>query len=166
MKPVAFETQNPNLFYFLFVGSITMSSKNKNKNLIIIAASLLLLLTFTIVFSALLPTIFQLHSSLFLSTIAICASIAISVIFTTCIKILWKLTSSSDQTETQETQETQAQSSVESGVPYRLFDFALTQINQIRLSNLLGTMTHIKFINQNRENIYNNYKNSQSDRNR
>jgi len=96
-----------------------MSSKNKNKNLIIIAASLLLLLTFTIVFSALLPTIFQLHSSLFLSTIAICASIAISVIFTTCIKILWKLTSSSDQTETQETQETQAQSSVESGVPYR-----------------------------------------------
>ena len=128
LKPVSFETQNPNLFYISFVGSITMSSKNKN--LIIIAASLLLLLTFTIVFSALLPRIFHLHSSLFLSTIAICASIAISVIFTTCIKILWKLTSSSDQTETPETQ---AQSSVESGVPYRLFDFALPQINQIKL---------------------------------
>ena len=132
MKPVAFKTQNPNLFYISFVGSITMSSKNKN--LIIIAASLLLLLTFTIVFSALLPRIFHLHSSLFLSTIAICASIAISVIFTTCIKILWKLTSSSDQTETQETPETletQAQSSAESGVPYRLFDFALPQSNLI-----------------------------------
>ena len=131
LKPVAFKTQNPNLFYISFVGSITMSSKNKN--LIIIAASLLLLLTFTIVFSALLPRIFHLHSSLFLSTIAICASIAISVIFTTCIKILWKLTSSSNQTETQETPGTQAQSSVESGVPYRLFDFALPQINQIKL---------------------------------
>ena len=107
---------------------------SKNKNLIIIAASLLLLLTFTIVFSALLPRIFHLHSALFLSTIAICASIAISVIFTTCIKILWKLTSSSDQTETQETQETQAQSSAESGVPYRLFDFALPKINQIKLN--------------------------------
>ena len=132
MKPVAFKTQNPNLFYISFVGSITMSSKNKN--LIIIAASLLLLLTFTIVFSALLPRIFHLHSALFLSTIAICASIAISVIFTTCIKILWKLTSSSDQTETQETPETletQAQSSAESGVPYRLFDFALPQSNLI-----------------------------------
>ena len=129
MKTIALETQNPNLFFF--VGSITMSSKNKN--LIIIAASLLLLLTFTIVFSALLPRIFHLHSALFLSTIAICASIAISVIFTTCIKILWKLTSASDQTETQETQETQAQSSAESGVPYRLFDFALPQINQIKL---------------------------------
>ena len=57
------------------------------------------------------------------------------MIFTTCIKILWKLTSSSDQTETPETPETQAQSStesgVESGVPYRLFDFALPQIHQI-----------------------------------
>ena len=131
LKPVAFETQNHNLFYFSFAGSITMSSKNKN--LIIIAASLLFLLTFTIVFSALLPRIFHLHSALFLSTIAICASIAISVIFTTCIKILWKLTSSSDQTETQETQETQAQSSAEAGVPYRLFDFALPQINNARL---------------------------------
>ena len=127
-KPVSFEIQKHKLFYFSFVGSITMSSKNKN--LIIIAASLLLLLTFTIVFSALLPRIFHLHSSLFLSTIAICASIAISVIFTTCIKILWKLTSSSDQTETQETQ---AQPSAESGVPYRLFDFALPLINQIKL---------------------------------
>ena len=125
-KPIAFETQNPNPFYFSFVRSITMSSKNKN--LIIIAASLLLLLTFTIVFSALLPRIFHLHSALFLSTIAICASIAISVIFTTCIKILWKLSSSSDQTETPETQ---AQSSAESGVPYRLLYFALPQINQL-----------------------------------
>ena len=129
LKPVVFETQNPKLFYFSFVGSITMSSKNKN--LIIIAASLLLLLTFTIVFSALLPRIFHLHSALFLSTIAICASIAISVIFTTCIKILWKLSSSSDQTETPETPETQAQSSAESGVPYRLLYFALPQINQL-----------------------------------
>ena len=136
MKPVALETKNPNLFYFSFAGSITMSSKNKN--LIIIAASLLLLLTFTIVFSALLPRIFHLHSSLFLSTIAICASIAISVIFTTCIKILWKLTSSSDQAEIQETQETQAQSSVESGVPDRLFDFALPKINQIKLKLLVS----------------------------
>ena len=126
LKP---EVENPNLFYSLFVGSITMSSKNKN--LIIIAASLLLLLTFTIVFSALLPRIFHLHSALFLSTIAICASIAISVIFTTCIKILWKLSSSSDQTETPETPETQAQSSAESGVPYRLLYFALPQINQL-----------------------------------
>ena len=126
LKP---EVENPNLFYSLFVGSITMSSKNKN--LIIIAASLLLLLTFTIVFSALLPIIFHLHSALFLSTIAICASIAISVIFTTCIKILWKLSSSSDQTETPETPETQAQSSAESGVPYRLLYFALPQINQL-----------------------------------
>ena len=123
LKP---EVENPNLFYSLFVGSITMSSKNKN--LIIIAASLLLLLTFTIVFSALLPRIFHLHSVLFLSTIAFCASIAISVIFTTCIKILWKLSSSSDQTETPETQ---AQSSAESGVPYRLLYFALPQINQL-----------------------------------
>ena len=111
---------------------------SKNKNLIIIAASLLLLLTFTIVFSALLPRIFHLHSSLFLSTIAICASIAISVIFTTCIKILWKLTSSSDQAEIEETQETQAQSSVESGVPDRLFDFALPKINQIKLKLLVS----------------------------
>ena len=114
---------------------------SKNKNLIIIAASLLLLLTFTIVFSALLPRIFHLHSSLFLSTIAICASIAISVIFTTCIKILWKLTSSSDQTETQETPETletQAQSSAESGVPYRLFDFALPQTNLSNIIKVLG----------------------------
>ena len=102
---------------------------SKNKNLIIIAASLLLLLTFTIVFSALLPRIFHLHSVLFLSTIAIFASIAISVIFTTCIKILWKLTSSSDQTETPETQ---AQPSAESGVPYRLFEFALPQIHHIK----------------------------------
>ena len=121
---------------------------SKNKNLIIIAASLLLLLTFTIVFSALLPRFFHLHSSLFLSTIAICASIAISVIFTTCIKILWKLTSSSDQTETPETPETQAQSSAESGVPYRLIDFALPQINQIKLLHI----KKLRFFHQFREN--------------
>ena len=70
------------------------------------------------------------------------------MIFTTCIKILWKLTSSSDQTETPETPETQAQSSAESGVPYRLIDFALPQINQIKLLHI----KKLRFFHQFREN--------------
>ena len=40
---------------------------------------------FVVVFSALLPSIFSLHSPLFLSTIAICAVISIALIVTTFI---------------------------------------------------------------------------------